>query len=241
MPINYNNDGFILWPDACHTPSLGIESDRLQECLAEVERRGLKGVFGTLPYFRENSLDFLSATPGLEAAAFWEVQLKDLTGLYSLASLQFLRLSGSRPPIKLDRFSNLRSLVWEHNLNDSGCQSLPLLEQLFLWRYKSVSKCFKEIILPSNLKRIEIFWSNASTLDGLPSLPKLSHLEIGRCRDLNSLGDLAERCPNLESLLIVSSGRLDAKEAERVAKGLPKLRHLVAANKLLIDPNTVVG
>jgi len=237
MPIEYYKNNFIIWPDATHTPSLGVESDRLQECLAEVERRGLKGVFGAPSFFRENNLDFLATMPWLEAAEFWEVRLKSLSGLYALKNLQFLRVSGGRPPLNFDSFPNLHSLVWEYNLKDSGCQSLPVLEQLYLCRYKSVNKTFDDIALPNCLKRLEINWSNVSTLDGLPYLPMLSHLEIGRCRDLNSLGDLAARCPNLESLFIVSSGRLHITEAERIAASLPKLRHLVAANKLLIDPN----
>jgi len=238
MPIEYYKNKFIFWPDANHTPSLGIDSDRLPECLAEVKCRSLKGVFGTRPFFRENNLDFLATVPWLEAAQFWDVQLKNLAGLYALTNLQHLRLSGSRPPLILDRFSKIHSLVWEYDAKDSGCQLLPVLENLYLWRYKSVNKTFEEISIPNSLRTLEINWSNVFTLFGLPYLPSLMHLEINRCRDLNSLGDLAEKCPNLESLFIVSSGRLPATEAERVAVNLPKLRHLVAANKLLLDPNS---
>ena len=79
--------------------------------------------------------------------------------------------------------------------------------------------------------------ANARTLDGLPNLPKLTRLEVGRCRNLESLGSLAEVCPNLETLLVSASGRIRIDEAKRVASRLPHLLHLVAADKLLIDPN----
>jgi hypothetical protein len=235
MPIEFHRGEFMFWEDAYdNTPSLGIESDRLQECVLEIKRRRLRGVFGTIPYFRESNLDFLSELPWLEAAQFWDIHLKNLSGLYSLRELGYLRLSGWRPPLALENLPKLRALVWEHGNGDSGSGSLCLLEKLYLWRYKPVSRTFEGLELPQRLKVLEINWSNAATLDGLPPLPNLSRLEIHRCRNLTSLGDLDRKCPNLEVLLIGWSGRLRAAEAERVASNLPRLKHLVAENKLII-------
>jgi hypothetical protein len=88
MPIEWadraKNQGFILWPDAFYTPSLGMDSDRLSECVAEVKRRQLKGVFGTTPFFREQTLDVLLELPQLEAVEFWDVALKSISALYEL-------------------------------------------------------------------------------------------------------------------------------------------------------------
>jgi hypothetical protein len=239
MPIQYadRGDGFILWPDATHTPSLGIESDRLPACIAELKRRGFKGVFGTVPYFREQTLDFLTDLPLLEAVEFWDVPLRSISGLYALTELRYLRLTERRPPLDFGRLRSLRTLVWNHIPKDAGSGSLQELEELYLWRYKPPSGKFENLELPPSLTALSIFWSNARTLDGLPNLPKLTRLEVGRCRNLESLGSLAEVCPNLETLLVSASGRIRVDEAKRVASRLPRLRHLVAEDKLLIDPN----
>jgi hypothetical protein len=239
MPIEWANRGrgFILWPDAYHTPSLGMESARLRECIAEVKRRGFRGVFGTVPYFREESLDFLSDLPSLEAVEFWDVPLRSVAGLYALSELRYLRLTAQRPPLELSRLQSLRALVWNHLAKDSGAESLTELVTLNVWRFKSRNGTFEGLDLPPSLRELRVFWSNGQKLEGLPSLPWLTRLELARCRNLDSLGPLAETCPNLESLVISASGRLRASEAMRVASGLPRLRHLVAENRLLIGPN----
>ncbi len=236
MGIQYKDGGFIFWPDATYTPSLGIESDRLHECIAEVKRRGLKGVFGTVPYFRESTLDFLLQLPELEAVAFWDVRFRSISELYTLSKLRYLRLSDRRPPLDLGRLRSLKILVWNHAPRDFGSGSLNLLEELYLWRYKPPTGTFEQLQIPPSLKSLGIFWSNAETLDGLPRLPNLIRLEVARCRNLESLGGLAESCQNLESLIVSASGRLHADEARRVGSHLPHLRHLVAENKLLVDP-----
>lgn len=240
MPIEFpqGDEGFILWPDAYHTPSLGIESARLPECIAEVKRRGLKGVFGTVPFFEQESLDFLSDLPSLEAVEFYDVPLRSISGVYGLSQLRYLRLTERRPPLDLTRLPSLRGFVWNHLARDSGAGSLRELEMLNVWRYQPRAGTFEDLDLPPSLSELGIFWSNAKTLDGLSSLPRLTRLEVARCRNLESLGQLAEACPNLESLTVVASGRIHADEAMRVASGLPRLRHLFAENRLLVDPNT---
>jgi hypothetical protein len=239
MPIEYANrsNGFILWPDAGYAPSLGIESDQLQACIREVKRLALKGVFGTVPYFRETELDFLAELPELESVQFWDVKLSKISALYGLTRLRFLRLTDQRPPLDFARLGSLEGVVWNYVPKDTGSASLRKLQELYLWRYKPASSDFHALALPSSLGTLGIYWSNATTLAGLPSLPKLTRLDVARCRNLESLGDLAQACPNLESLIISASGRLRADEAMRVASSMPRLRHLVAENKLLVDPN----
>ncbi len=241
MPIEWadraRNHGFILWPDAYHTPSLGMDSDRLSECVSEVKRRQLKGVFGTVPFFREPTLDFVLELPQLEAAEFWGIALRDIAAIYELRDLRHLRLDGKRPALDLTRLRSLRALVWNHQPGDKGSGTLHELKNLWLWRYKAHGGTLEDLELPPSLNSLRIVWSNVKTLDGLPRLPSLTRLVVERCRNLESLGQLAESCPNLETLLISASGRLHANEAMRVASGLPRLRHVVAANKLLVDPN----
>lgn len=235
MPIHRDDEGFIVWPeDRFHRAALGIESQRLKECVQKIRERDLKGVFGTVPYFVESDLDFLSLIEDIEEAQFYDVSLKSINGLYLLRALSYLRISGKRPPIQFERFQNLRSLVVQHNVGDRGFADLPRLEMMHSWRFKTPDKTSYQLELPRSLLKLGIFWWSAETIEPLGPLPKLRVLEIGRCRNLAWLGDLRARFPALERLTITASGRLSAAEAERAIADHPTLRHVFAGNKLLL-------
>ena len=235
MPIEFESGGYIYWEDAMGTPSLGIESDHVAECLAELRRRQLKGVFGTVPYFKERDLDFLNEAPEVISVQFYDIKLADLSGLYRLPKLQYLRLSGKRPPLEFGQLAQLRQLVWEHHQKDCGIDTQKSLEWLNLWRFKAANKRDFEMKLPHSLKQLGIFWSNVETVAGFGALPHLNRLEIGRCRNLCQLGDLAETFPSLEILSVSACGRLTADEALRAISGHPRLRHVFADNRLLLS------
>jgi len=232
MPIEKDEDGFYFWADAEETPALGIETDRLQACIDEVSNRELSGVFGTQPYFEGGDLEFLRQMRNLVSVEFWDVTISDLSALYDLARLRFLRLSDcKRPGLEFGRLSHLQRLIWEYSKKDVGGSSMSELEFLHLWRYKSNSGDMSGIDLPTNLSELGIFWCNADSLDGLTQLPNLKHLKISRCRNLASITALAKSCPNLEHLVITASGRVTAAEGERLARQLPKIQHLYAGNE----------
>ena len=67
MSIQRNEQGFYEWPDYT-PPSLGIESDRLEECLAHCREHSYRGVFGSPPLgFCETDLNFLKQIPAVES------------------------------------------------------------------------------------------------------------------------------------------------------------------------------
>ena len=232
MPIERDKNGFYFWADADETPALGIETARLQACIDEVSNRELSGVFGTQPYFEGGDLEFIRQMPNLVSVEFWDVTISDLSALYDLARLRFLRLSDcKRPGLEFDRLSHLQRLIWEYSTKDVGCSSMSKLKFLHLWRYKTRSGDMSGIDLPTNLSELGIFWCNAKSLNGMTRLPNLTHLTISRCRDLASIIALAKSCPNLEHLVITASGRVSATEGERLARQLPKIQHLYAGNE----------
>jgi hypothetical protein len=91
---------FLEYREIGITPSLGLESALLRQCVEEVQRRGWRGVFGN-PYFGfdEDNLDVLHQLPDLLQIWFWEINLKNVEGLYTLSSLRYFGVHDVRPSI----------------------------------------------------------------------------------------------------------------------------------------------
>jgi hypothetical protein len=213
---------------------LGLESSQLEDCVQEVIRLQIAGVFGNPAFgFREPTLDILARVPHVRAVWFWDIELQNVDGLYALDGLLDFGVHPKRPPIDFSRLPKLKRVVWEYKPRDTGVRDLKALESLHSWRYRDASKTFRNLALPPNLTELEINWSNVETLDGLPSLPLLRRLEIHRCRNLRSLGPLDELFPQLEHLVVAACGRVEDGEGSRVVRKLPSLRHAYVKDRLL--------
>ncbi len=235
MPILEDEKGFLYWEDAWGAPSLGLNSECLQTCIDEVLSRDLEGVFGHHPVFQEPDLKCLSQLSHISCLQLWDITLSDVSALYELKSLKFLRLSGKRPSIDLTRLKSVQNLVLEHHRRDIGLSELHDLKMINLWRYKASSPEAYELELPPGLEEMGLFWSNVESLDGLGRCPNVKKLEIARCRNLTSLGKLAETFPNLEHLVVDACGRLTAKEARRALSGHESIRHAFAGEQLIVS------
>ncbi|HVY31550.1 MAG TPA: hypothetical protein VHB79_33585 [Polyangiaceae bacterium] len=234
MPIA-REGRFLRWPDMQPAPGLGLESSRLDECVEQINREQITGVFGSPAFnFYESDLDVLARIPHVEAVWFWDVELKKIDGLYALSALTKFGVHPKRPAVDFSRLPKLKQLVWHHKRQDHGVHDLLALESLHSWRYRDATKTFHNLALPPNLVRLEINWSNCETLDGLPTLPRLRRLEIHRCRNLRSLGRLPDLFPELEYLLIAACGRVENDEGPRVVRQLPNLWHAYVKDRLLI-------
>jgi hypothetical protein len=54
---------FLQFNDLGITPSIGIETEIIDECIAEVISKGIKGVFGCPVFgFKQDNLNFLERT-----------------------------------------------------------------------------------------------------------------------------------------------------------------------------------
>ena len=221
MPIE--REGEFLWThDLGVGSSLGIESTRLEACVAEAAARRAAGVFGHPSFgFAQQDLDFLARLPWLVKVWFWDVALRSVDGLYALRELRYFGVHPKRPPVDFSRFPALEHVVWVHEPRDRGLAEAASVRQLALWHFKPRSKHFEGLELPPQLESLEINWANPSTLAGLCELPRLRSLEIHRCRNLGSLEELPRIAPNLERLIITTSGRLTDHAA---VAALPRLR-----------------
>jgi hypothetical protein len=197
MPIQRVGQ-FLITQDFEFALSLGIESHRLRDCVAEINRTGIKSAFAGRAFaFAEDNLDFLEELPHLKQIWFWEVKVCRIEGLYALKSLQHLGLHDQVPGIDFSRFQELRHVVSTYNPRDHGLEKLTNLEQIDLWRFNPKPRTFASCKVPSNLKRLDINWANPATLEGLPHLPECKELQIYFCRNLRTLEGLDAIAPNL--------------------------------------------
>ncbi|MEP4036545.1 hypothetical protein [Pseudophaeobacter sp.] len=221
--------------NSSETPSLGLETADLKACIGEVRTRGLTGIFGRHPEFKEVDLACLEEIPNIARAGFWDVKLDDISAIYDLSQLAHFRISGKRLPIDFAKLASLERLVVEHNKKDQGFSSLSNLVMMNLWHFKVTAKDAFEFELPKNLEEVGIFWSNIDSLKGFGICPNVKKLEISRCRNLQSLGDLKTSFPKLEHLVVDACGRLTADEARCALDGHPNVRHAFAGKQLIIS------
>lgn len=204
---------FLETADLGIAHSVGIESAQLDDCVDEINRRDIRGVFGC-PYFgfRESNLNFLNRLCKIRQVWLWEFDLDDIEGLYSQKNLEYLGISPKRPAIDFSCFPRLRDLVWQPIKHDVGIEKLKLLERLDVWRYKSKDKSFAELRLPRSLKKLEFNWCSQESINALPVLPDLEELQLHYCRNLRSLSGLRESAPNLKKLVVTRCANLESFE-----------------------------
>lgn len=234
MPIA-EEDGFLQSHDLAHTTCLGIESERISECIEKIRESRTRGVFGSPQFgFHCKNLDFLRDIPWVEAIWFWDVGLNDIEGLYSLENLRHFGVHPKRPPIDFARFPRLNKVVIEPKASDRGLDELNELEMLHIWHFRPTDKTFSALRLPASLRELHLNWTSPESLESLPALPNLRRLEIHRCRNLVDLGNLNEKFPNLEHLVVSASSRITAAEGARAIRGLHKISHVFVGNTKLV-------
>ena len=188
LPYSRDDTGFLYWPDAWGTPALGIESERLSECVDEVNRRGLKGVFASGRFFQDDDLDFLTQLPKTEMVEFWDTPMQDVSGLHGLNGLRYLRLSCKRPAMDYSEIAPLTHLVLEHKARDRNLGSQESLEDLRVWRFKPKSGDFRSLQLS--------LWPGCGPSGIAPTRPRTTTTESSGS-PFRSLRPTGRRCRRL--------------------------------------------
>lgn len=233
MSIEKKASGFYEWHSSLNgAPGLGVESGRIDECVAYYLEQGFGGLFGSPCFgFKEDNLDFLARTKDVKWLWFWDISLRNIDGLYELTNLDSVGVHPKRPGIDFSRFPVLLSAVNHWIKSDMGI-SASTITKYNLWHYKPISKSFEGLEIPGGVKQLELYWANPATLEGLPVMKKLKELQIHRCRNLEDLSALPRIAPNLQKLLTTTSSRIDATAG---ILDHPKLK------MALIDGKFVVG
>jgi hypothetical protein len=108
---------------------------------------------------------------------------------------------------------------------ESGLNKLKYLELLYIWHYHPKTKNFKEFEFPESVTELEINWTNIESLDFLPSLINLRHLEVHRCRNLHQLTDLGSKYPNLQHFVIDACGKVKFEEGIKAIANCKYIKH----------------
>ncbi len=233
MSIELKESGFYEWHDNLGKgPGVGVESHRIDECLAHYHRHGFRGLFGHPSFgFTQDNLDFLAHATNARWLWFWDISLRNVDPIYELTGLEYLGIHPKRPGIDFSRFKSLSTVINHWIKADRGISASTITEY-HLWHYKPTSKSFAGLEIPAGVERLELYWANPMTLAGLPVKRNLKVLEIHRCRNLEDLSELPRIAPNLEKLLTTTSSKIDATEG---VLNHPKLK------EALIDGKCVVG
>lgn len=204
--------------------SIGLESRQLDACVSVAVAGGYAGVFGS-PYFgfHEDTLDVLERMPALEKIWFWDVEFRNIDGVYALSKLREFRLPAKRPGIDFSRLPTLENLTWNYNAKDMGIGALKLLKRLYIWHHNPKSRSLADIEIPESVEELQLNWINADSLQDLPPLTNLRRFEIHRSRNLTSIAEIPRIAPNLEYVVVHTCPRV--ADGEAVLRQMPKLEH----------------
>lgn len=233
MSIELRESGFREWNDHFDgQPGVGVETNRIEECLAHYHRHGFLGLFGHPSYgFTQDNLDFLSLATNAKWLWFWDVLLRNIDPIYELTGLEYFGIHPKRPGIDFSRLQSLKTVINHWIKADKGISASTITEY-HLWHYKPNSKSFDGLEIPSGVQRLELYWANPATLAGLPVMENLKVFEIHRCRNLQDLSELPRIAPNLCELRTTNSSKINATAG---VLDHPSLK------RALVDGNFVVG
>jgi hypothetical protein len=142
-------------------------------------------------FTRSASLDFLVSNPQVDSIEF-HLDPAGMTRLITrLPWLRRLSFASQDSAVDLSGHGKL-----EH-LQLGWCKSTRLppddgaLQELCLWRYKPSRKDLSELPKYRRLRDLSLFWGNLKAIDGIDSLPALTHLDLGYLRGLSKIALLA--------------------------------------------------
>jgi hypothetical protein len=107
------------------------------------------------------------------------------------------------------------------------------VRDLRVWHFKSRTKTCSDLELPQSLSRLDVYWANVRSLEGLPRLASLRRLELHRCRDLADVSQLPSLFPGLEHLELSACGRLKPDHCTEVVAQMPNLKIAVLQHRAL--------
>lgn len=214
---------------------LGIDSDNIKGCIEEYNTGNYEGIFGNYGFgFKEDNFDFLHELTNVKSIWFWEVNLKNTEGIYTLDSLGSFGLHGKRNGINFAKFPNLKVLSTDWISSDENLENCLNIHGFYLWHHKPKEKNFEKYHFPPCSNEIQLNWSNVSDLNTLNGLKGIKRFEIHRSRNLVSLKGLEKYQDTLEEVIVDTCGRLS--DYKFLGK-FPKLKFVSINGNVVINKN----
>lgn len=223
----------------CNYDSLALDSRRLNECIEEMQRTGIKSVHlnSEFGWKKSSSINFLQEHSWIEGVEILEDDI-DVAVLNQMPNLKWLRLVGRSVKGQID-FNNLKNLLsfeafWKKSnfLNFECCTSLQ-----YVW----ISRCpwadFKILDGFIHLAKLKLHYGHLQTLHGISALRSMSSLHLGSFPHLSSVEEL-RFCNSLERLVIEKCKKIESYDA---LKDLRQLRALVLMESAPIDSVSFLG
>ncbi|WP_227938171.1 hypothetical protein [Alkalihalobacillus deserti] len=207
MPIRKIGDFYVNIEDG--KKQLGIDSNNISGCIKEYKSGKYDGVFGNNGYgFKEDNFDFLHELSDVKKIWFWDVDLKNVEGIYSLKSLEHFGVHGKRKGINFAMLENLTEISTDWISKDENMDSCIHIENFYLWHHKPKEKSFEKYRFPNCSNEVHLNWSNVSDFTTLNGLKGMKKLEIHRSRNLISLKGIENYQDTLEEVFVDTCGNL---------------------------------
>lgn len=202
-------------------PAIGIDSENLEACIREIATNKVEGVFGHPNFgFRQDNFGFFQKIPHVKQINFWDVDIKNIDGIYHLNGLESFHVEPKRPGVDFSKFKRLKKIITDHHVADSGLSSALSVRMFHFWNFSPMEKSYKAADFPPNIEELKVTKANPANLDGLPRLDNLRHLEIHYCRNLESIDAIVQAAPRLEVLIIEKCPKLIEYEFLSEMKGI---------------------
>jgi Leucine-rich repeat (LRR) protein len=198
--------------------SVEIERHLLANSIAEIELNDGKG-------WRGDTLEFLSAFPGLSAFKIIDLTIGSVAPVHVLHGLRSLEVTTyCKTKLEFSAFPHLLDCTLEWRRGSTSLFQCRSLKSLFVNRYDGRDlAAFGPL---TSLESLAILNAPIVTLEGLSELKGLRRLRLANLKRLKSLAGL-ERLSALEEIDIDTCPRIDSIEQ---LSGLSQLRKLYLNN-----------
>lgn len=218
-PISENRKEILVYMDA---RKISLYDKERSEYIKFYQEEGLTGLaFENEVYYPFEGLEVLKQYPFIEHLFIGQKNIKDLKGIQYIDCLKGLYFEGNTAAFDFEQVKDsleILSLSWHRKLSN-----LDALQHL---KFLHIEKDNEEVVLPSNIKVLELWKSKRTNLDFCQNLPSLKQLELFSNSKLTDLEGLVHLSQSLE--------RLEIEKCKNIADYAPILK-LEKLKRLRID------
>ncbi len=194
-------EGFKVYSNLDGTKSIIINSDHIEDCMQIYLENHLDGIAITTSHdYKLQNVDFLTDYPKIKRLSISD-GIKNISGIHSLHSLEFLIISGKGRKVDYSCFPSLKELIADWSPYFSNIDQCRSLNRISFYNYNPKTKDCSSISNVSWIEKLEIVQSPINTLNGLEYFNQLKELQLSYCSKLETLCCIEKSKETLVSLL----------------------------------------